>query len=82
MTYGVEITSEGETVATSEGRILAVLRTAGIVGLTVREIGDALAVDGQGRPLTARTIQRIVKELDQVDGEDAPSGRPGRWWIR
>lgn len=82
MTYEVEVTSEGETVATSEGRILAVLRAAGIDGLTVREIGDALAVDGQGRPLTARTIQRIVKELDQVDGEETQSGRPGRWWIR
>jgi len=82
--YGVEITSEGEQVSDSRGRILAVLGTAGIEGLTVHEIGDGVAGDGQGQPLTKRTIQRIVKELadaGQLDGEQSDPGHPGRWWL-
>ena len=82
--YDVEVTSESEEASDSETRIVAVLEQAGIEGLTIREIGDGLARDGRGRPLTNRTIQRVVKDLleaGRIDGEQADQGRPGRWWL-
>jgi hypothetical protein len=83
--YEVEVTSEGEDIAaTSEARILAVLEPAGLDGLSPQEIGDGVAVDGQGKPLTKRTINRVLAELlDQgrIDGEKGDRSRPGRWWL-
>ncbi|HYZ12240.1 MAG TPA: AAA family ATPase [Actinomycetota bacterium] len=82
--YEVEVTSESEDVVSSEARIFAVLEAAGIDGLSVREIGDALASDGRGKPLTVRTIQRVLNDLAEagrIDGEKGDRGRPGRWWL-
>jgi hypothetical protein len=82
--YEVEVTEEGEAASDSEGRIVAVLAEAGIEGLTVREIGDGLAADGRGHPLTKRTIQRTLGELasaGRVDGEKGGAGRADRWWM-
>ncbi len=85
MYYDVEVTSEGEDLdGSSEARILATLEGAGLDGLTPREIGDALAVDGRGKPLTLRTIQRVLAELvaaGRIDGEKGDGSRPGRWWL-
>ncbi|HJP65105.1 MAG TPA: hypothetical protein VKA30_02245 [Actinomycetota bacterium] len=51
---------------------------------TVREIGDALAKDGQGQPLKARTIQEHLTSLQGqgvLDGESDGKGTTGRWWL-
>jgi AAA domain-containing protein len=70
-----------EGMRPSDSRIVAVL--AGLTGpLTVKGIGDHLAIDG--RPLKARTIQDSLDRLEGmllVDGDGAKPPTPGRWWL-
>jgi hypothetical protein len=67
----------------SAGRVLHVLERDGSQ-LTVRQIGDLLAVDGQGPPLKARTIQEALGELADADLVDATAHQQGAaryWWV-
>jgi hypothetical protein len=59
-------------------RVLAVLRDAGI-GLDRRQIGDALAKDGEGSPLKARTIQDALKNLGDKGLAITDPGFAGYW---
>jgi hypothetical protein len=85
MHYEVEVLEEppaGESDLTyAQERVLAVI---GEEAVTVKEIGDRLAIDGRGRPLKVRTIQRALRALADrhlVDGEEGDSVTdPGRWW--
>lgn len=50
---------------------------------TVKQVGDAVAVDGLGKPLTKRTIQAALAELSRLglaDSEDDGNGTAARWW--
>jgi len=56
-----------EPLSPSVVRVLAALTDA-LDPLSVKDIGDVVAKDGQGMPLTARTIQRAVDTLgDRLD---------------
>ena len=84
MHYEVEVTEEGITarvdLSKSQDRVLAALRDRG--NRTVSEIGDALAADGRGKPLKARTIQKTLTALEEkrlVDG-GGEEGKAGEWW--
>lgn len=65
-------------------RVLGVLAVNAPIGLTVKDIGDALAGQ-QGGPLKARTIQDALKKLtdsDLIDELAASPGRAGIWVAR
>lgn len=83
--YEAEVVAEGaEAVearyATAAERVLAVLPDRPEEGLTVKQIGDLVAVDATGRGgLKRDTIQKVLRrELEgAVDSDD---GSPARWW--
>lgn len=89
LVYEVEVSAEeggpdASGLSFTEGRVLATLEDVMQgVGLNVREIGDRLADDRQGNPLTKRTIQRALTDLSSaglIDGERGDVTTPGRWW--
>jgi hypothetical protein len=73
----------GGGLSPSRQRVLAVLEGPDRP-LTVQEIGDRLAEDGQGSPLKRRTIQNALEELSEpgkaVDGDQPGNGVARRWW--
>jgi hypothetical protein len=86
LAYAVEVTDEGERPMTdmprSRRRVLDVLPAAP-PGLTVRDIGDALASDGLGPPLRRTTIQEALDALaadDLADAERPGNGLANKWW--
>lgn len=82
--YRVDVTDVGDHVgdplSPAGRRVLTVLPVGG-PGFTYREIGDAVAADGQGPPLKRTTIQRALSDLGPlVDGDQPGTGLPSRWW--
>lgn len=90
MRYSIEvIEDEGDPESDSDlsrsARRIATLLPGQPPGITVQEIGDGLAEDGQGPPLKRTTIQGALKQLDErglVDAELPGNGLPNRWWKR
>lgn len=87
--YQAEVTSEGPPAGTGESRppsyrrVMAALKDAG-GSLTVQQIGDLLARDGQGMPLKKRTIQRALDQLEAdglAQGTEPLPGFPGYWSV-
>jgi hypothetical protein len=71
---------EGANLSPPRLRVLAALSED---KLTIRQIGDRVARDTKGKPLTADTINRSLAELagkGLADGEQPGIGLPGLWW--
>lgn len=86
--YAVDVTlstpDRDADMPPSRSRVLAALGSSDSP-LSVREIGDRLAVDGTGPPLKRTTIQEALEELAEIgltDAERPGSGLPNRWWRR
>ncbi len=76
-----EVSVSGGDVTSATSRVLQALGPESHPR-RVGEIGDLVAGDGMGGPLTARTIQRTLNDLQgegRADGVKS-SGRPTRWW--
>jgi AAA domain len=86
-TYEVDVNEnagpvEREGLSPAVRRVLAALEGVSEPGITVRDIGDRVAEDNEGPPLTKRTIQKALLELGAygVDGTAGDVRTPGRWW--
>jgi len=85
LSYHVEVTEErdpGGELSRSQARVLDALKGAAPAMIGVKAIGDAVAEDGQGKPLRVRTIQDALATLERLGmlgGTEPGSGLPRLW---
>jgi hypothetical protein len=81
--YSVEVSEdlpdEQDGLTRTQRRVRQAL-SDGPPGQTYREIGDALAADGQGKPLRRTTILEACKVLAGLNLADSDDEVPVRWW--
>jgi hypothetical protein len=92
--YDVEVTQEHEGIGykpakgepPNKGRVRRALEgSTRLQPTTVRGVGDALAADKQGPPLTKVTIQKWLDELKgdgAANSEDGGGGTTAYWWLK
>jgi hypothetical protein len=76
------VSRETQDVSLAADRILALLQTDA-APLTVMQLQEASAHDGNGRPLKRSTVQRALEELcalGMADADKPGNGLPNRWW--
>jgi hypothetical protein len=83
LVYSVEVAEDAPTendgLTRTQRRVRAVL-PEGPPGATYQELGDALASDGQGRPLRRTTIGDACRFLADLGLADSDEDTPVRWW--